>query len=533
MSTIEAPSEEQPIASAVKPEKSSLGHVLFSGASALGMATLTERGLGFVANLAAAKVGGAQVFGAYSVALTTANNIASYAGAGIGTTANRFSGEYPYGQPGYRGLLRWLAVFSAGSALLAVAVLWLAAGPIALHLLRNPALTPLLQLAAISSGAIILLECLRGLLVGQRRFAALMALSILFGGGMAVVLPLAARRGASAITEGQASVAFGTILLCLIFAGWLRFAPTGAGKLGQGPQPGRILRFGAMQLGSMVGLNAAGWWIASLVARADLTLVQMGCYAVAMQMRNVCGMPPLLISQMAYAQMTEEGGQNFGGPNRVTILSTLTVTVFSLLITGAVAALLPWVMPVLYGKSFAGAELAVTLALATGLIHMSGVPAAFRLTVVSLPATGYINGVWTVFIFALGTWVVPKGGAAPAAATFLGAHVLSALLTLVVLLRMRAASGELLTMSMPAFAGAILLAGLGWLRASSPDKALLSGLMIVSSGLLIWVSFLLARRTGALTPDFSVVRFVTRMLLKAPFARRFAKVGFAGGEVEQ
>ena len=99
-------------------ERRSLGRLLLSGSSALGAATLVERGLGFAANLAAARLGGAHVFGAYSVAMTTANNVASYAGAGIGTTANRFSGEYPYGKPGYASLLSSLAMVSLGSAAL-------------------------------------------------------------------------------------------------------------------------------------------------------------------------------------------------------------------------------------------------------------------------------------------------------------------------------------------------------------------------------------------------------------------------------
>src|SRR5438270_3567602 len=138
---------------ATAPARRSLGRLLFSGTSALGVATLIERGLGFLANLGAARLGGPQLFGAYSMALTTANNVASYAGAGIGTTANRFSGEYPYGQPGYRALLRALSAVSAGSAALAVIVLWFAAEPLAKYLLQNPNLTPLLRLAALSAGA--------------------------------------------------------------------------------------------------------------------------------------------------------------------------------------------------------------------------------------------------------------------------------------------------------------------------------------------------------------------------------------------
>src|SRR5580693_8781766 len=139
------------IAEVQKPAPQSLGRLLFSGSSALGLATLLERGMSFLANIAAARLGGSHVFGAYSVAMTTANNVASYAGAGIGTTANRFSGEYPYGSPAYGGLLRALAVVSLASAALAAGILWLAAQPLAKYLLLNPALAHLLRVAALSS----------------------------------------------------------------------------------------------------------------------------------------------------------------------------------------------------------------------------------------------------------------------------------------------------------------------------------------------------------------------------------------------
>ncbi len=388
---------------APRPAPQSLGRLLFSGSSALGVATLIERGLGFIANLAAARLGGAHTFGAYSVAMTTANNVASYAGAGIGTTANRFSGEYPYGSQGYRGLLRTLALVSLGSAALAVGILWFAAAPLATYLIRNPGLTQLLRLAALSAGAIILLECLRGLLIGQRRFAALLALSALFGGGLVIVLPLAARHGAYGMVIGQAVIALSAILICVVAARKLGFTPPpSVAPASSGPRAGSIVRFGLVQLAGMIGINAAGWWIASLVARADISLAQAGWYSVATQLRNVCAMPAWLISQTAYAQLTEHGAEGYGGPDRVTALSTIVATLVSLLVIGPVAALMPWIIPRLYGKDFAGAEFAATLAVATGLIHMSAAPAAARLTVVSLPLTGIINGVWSALLVGFG-----------------------------------------------------------------------------------------------------------------------------------
>jgi O-antigen/teichoic acid export membrane protein len=498
----------------------SLARLLFSGSSLLGVATLAERGLGFFANLAAARLGGAQVFGAYSLALTTATNVASYAGAGIGTTANRFSGDYPYGHAGYRGLLRALTWFSLGSASLAAAVLWFTAGPLASRLLGNPGLAQLLRIAALSAGAIILLECLRGLLIGQRRFVALLTLSVLFGGGLAIALPFAALRGPSVMAASQAGVAALAVALCVIGARKLHFAATGTAHESGGPGAGAIVRFGAMQLAGMVGLNAAGWWIASLVARSDVSLFQMGCYSVALQMRNICGMLPLLISQTAYAQLTDEGAQEYGGPGRVTLLSTVAATVLALLVCGSAAAIMPWVLPHLYGKGFAGGELAATMAVIVALVHMGAAPAAARLTVVSLPLTGVINGIWTVFMIGVGTWLVPSGGAAEATITLLGAHLLSAVLVLIALLRLRSAPRGLVAVSMFALVGSAALASLGWLRAVSNHKGEISVAMVVITCLLVWLSLQTARRAGAMDRNTTVVGLFSNALARFK-SRRF------------
>lgn len=494
--------------------------LLFAGGSALGIATVAERGLGFVANLAAARAGGTHVFGAYSLAMTTANNIASYAGAGIGNTANRFSGDYPYGHGGYRGLLRALATVSLASAALASVVLWFAADPLARYLLRNPDLTHLLRLAAMSAGAIILLECLRGFLVGQRKFVALLALCILTGGGLIAVLPLAAKSGPAAMVIGQAVVALSAVAICVLLAKRLGFSPPSAVTHASGPGTSDIVKFSFVQLGSMVGLNVAGWWIASLVARADVSLVQMALYSAATQMRNMSAMPSLLISQTAYAQLTEASGKHYGGPGKVTLLSTIAATVISLLIAGPVVALMPWIVPHLYGNSFAGAELAGTLAVVTGLVHMSGAPAANRLTIVSLRLTTVINVVWAVLVVGIGTWLVPSGGANQAVASFLAAHVFSAIAVLVSLYWLSAVPRELAMVSAPALAGAVVFALLGWIRSASPHKVMLSMEMLAATAMLVWISVVLARRTSDELRSLKLSRLITMMLTRANRTRR-------------
>src|ERR1700733_7525143 len=70
---------------------------LIGGTSALGLGVFIERGAGFLANILAARFGGVTTFCAYSLAVSTANNISTYAAGGIGATAARFSGKYSYG----------------------------------------------------------------------------------------------------------------------------------------------------------------------------------------------------------------------------------------------------------------------------------------------------------------------------------------------------------------------------------------------------------------------------------------------------
>ena len=113
------------------------GHVarhLLRGTSALGFGIVIERGMGFFANVLAARLGGLATFGAYSLAISTANNISTYAAGQIGSTAARFSGKYQHGSAGYTTLARALAIVSVVSAALGAVGLWFGAGPIA-HLL--------------------------------------------------------------------------------------------------------------------------------------------------------------------------------------------------------------------------------------------------------------------------------------------------------------------------------------------------------------------------------------------------------------
>ena len=467
-------------APADKASPRALRRLVVRGASALGVVTLIERGCGFAAHLLAARVGGAQVFGAYSLALTTANNVATYAGAGIGTTANRFAGKYQRGSVGYARLVRSLTLVSLASAALAILLLLAGASPLARLLLRRPDLTPLLQVAALSAGVMILLECLRGFLIGERLYRALTVLA-LSGALVVIALPLAASSGATVMLACQAIVSGIAIVVCLIFA---RRTSAHVPSIATSqpsvlPSPGAIWRFGLVQFAGVIGLNAAGWWVAALVARADTTLTQAGLLAIASQLRNLTSLGPNLLTQTSYSLLADDGVEGAGRCGPVLTYCTFIAALVSLTVGGTIAASADWIVPRLFGPSFSGGSLAVSLAMATAIVHMTSSSAAARLTIVSLPQTTSINAAWTVVTIVAATWLVPRGGAAAAMGVYLGVHVMATCLVFTALRHARAVPGGVAGVLFSTTALALVLAGLAVARAAMPGEAtLLSTLML-------------------------------------------------------
>ena len=465
----------------------SLSRLLLYGGATLGLAVGVERVLGFLSAMLAARIGGPQTFGAYSVVLATAGTIAAYAGAGIGTTANRFSGEYPREGTGYRGFLRALVIISVLSASLAAVLMLAGAGPLA-KWMGNDGLTPFLRLAALSSGALVLLECCRGLLIGQQRFFSLLVLSLISGVGLIVVLPLAARVSPGAMVAGQGSVALLAVLSCVVLSRRLGIAPTQARARNTGPGLRPVFMFGVMQFSAVAGISIASWWMASLVARSDPSLTQMGLYAVANQFRGLAAIAPGLFTQVGYSLLADKTGSTYGGPGRVLLTNTFLTVSFSAIIGGLAMIVLPWMLFGAYGRSYLSAEIPVSLLLATAIIHMGGAPASQRLSITSLRAFGVINAVWAILIIGLGILLVPRAGATGAAVGFLVAHASTHVMVIALLYRANDLPAGYLPMTVATVLAALALAGAGYLRASTPDHGAaltLSMLMVLTLFLLI------------------------------------------------
>lgn len=460
--------------------------MLVGGTSALVAAMGLERGLSFLAAFLAARLGGPSVLGAYSLAITTANNVATYAGSGMGTTANRFSGQYSRQHPGYAALVRALVLISAISALIALAFLFFAARPFAQHLIHNPGLTGLLQWAAFSAAAMILLECCRGFLIGQRRFAALLISSAIVGIGMVSGLPIAAHWGPSAMVMVQTSVFLTAVTVCVVFAKPLGLTPlAGNGEEQTGPSIGQVWSFGLVQLASIITMNAAGWWLMSLVARADASLVQMGLFAVSHQVRNMAALAPSLLTQSSYALLTDETAPAHTTADAIMALCTFVSALGTLLLAGPVILVLPWAMPLIYGRLYATGALPTALALLTAVVHMGGAPAAARLSIVAVRESGAINAIWAVAVALLATWFVPTGGAREATAIYFAAHLLSMVLVLAALRRHRRLPPGIVPVTCWTIGGTVMLSVLAWIRASVPEY---QGVLTLVSAVVLLVT---------------------------------------------
>jgi len=475
-----------------------LSGLILYGSATLGVAVGLERVLGFVSGVLAARIAGPQTFGAYSMVLATAGTIAAYAGAGIGTTATRFSGQYKPETEGYRRFILALVVIALSSALVAALLMLAGAGPLARWVLRNDGLISFLRIAAVSSAAIVLLECCRGLLVGQQKFQALLILSAVSGLGLIFVLPLAARISAGVMIGGQAIVSLICVAVVLVLSKRFGLLPLNQKASDAGPRIRPVFTFGLVQFAAFAGVSIASWWIASLVARSDVTLTQMGLYAIANQFRGLAALAPGLCAQVGYSLLTDESGSEYGGAKRVMLMNSFLSGSLATLAASFGIVLAPWLLAIVYGRSFSGAEATIVILLATGIVHMSGIPAAQRLSIVGLRAMGIINTIWAILTAILGIWLVPKAGATGAALAFLISHTLAQVMVIVALARLHELPNGYLPLCSVTTIGGLCLAALGYWRAFEPNRAAitiaLAALAIFILGLISYIG----RKTGCL-----------------------------------
>ena len=466
-------------------------HVV-QGTSTLGASVFVERGASFLANVLTARLAGAAVFGAYSLGITTANNISTYAAGGIGSTATRFSGKYPHDSGSYREFAQVMATISLCSAALAALALSLGAGAIA-SLLHKPELTGLLRWASITAAGMVLLECARGFFVGQRRLLALATLSILVGFGMLAVLPaVSLMHHPTALVISHGAITLTSVALCCVMAARLHLLPSpgSASKIAFLPLLREVWGYGVIQLSGLVSANVAGWWVTALVARGDPSLVQISFFAIASQLRNLIGLIPSLLTEGSFAVMATPDPDGGSVPHRVMALCTFAATAVSLAIAALVTIVAPFLLRLVYGSAYQMAALAVSVAVGVAVVQMGNAPPSARLSVVSIRSTAVLNTAWAAIAAIAGTVLMLKGGtAAGAMAVFLGSHIVIAGMVLVVLYRNDRLPAGMIHLFLVSTASIVSLCLLAAYRVThtSQERRITAVMCALTVGALLWL----------------------------------------------
>ncbi len=464
----------------------SLRDVFLGGGAAMTVVLVLERGASFAANLIGARLAGMEAFGAYSLTLSTVGMVAGYAGLDLGATAIRYSGQFPRTSPAYPAFLRALARVVALAAAVGSLAMFAASGVLAERVLDQPDLAWLLRLASLSVAARVVLESVRGICVGQRRYGALVWIAGATGGGLVLAMPLAARIGAPAMVLAEAAVAGGAVLGCLVLAGrfGLTPAPVEAEASTEPPSSRAIARFGAVRFGSVMLVGIGSWLLAASLTRHDPSMGENAFYGVAHQLRGLSAMAPGILATIAFPLLAGPAGQEFGGADRVLRVNAYLVLASSTAIAGAVALPLPWLLPFLYGPDYGAAEGAAALLLASAVAHMSAAPAANRLSIVSLRATTAVNVGWAAVVVASGSALVPFLGATGAAMAWCLGYGFSLLATASGLRWLGERPRGLRTLSWGSLASTLSIGGLGALRAIDPDRFRAPGTIALAAVLL-------------------------------------------------
>jgi O-antigen/teichoic acid export membrane protein len=446
------------------PPRQGIRSFLFRGGSFLVLATLLERGLLFFANTFSARLAGPENFGSYGLALEAASIMAAQAGFGIGLVATRFTSEYPVSHAHHRDFIQKIVhlslILAFFSSLLMLALAW----PLANWLYQKPMFFRVLIVGIVSTPAFVLLDAIRGMMLGLSYHRGIALLSLFFGLAMFVLLPLASLRSPRMMILTHALCA---LTACgIVFLLLRRKFDLSLFRRTTHPVPMRpMLRFGLFHLGSTTAMNLCTMALMAMLVRfatrdelmgasmlplgsvvpdgVTMTMIialslfplfgfhEVGFYKAASSIRNMAAIVPGLLNQTTIGLMTKLKGEEYGGVNRILVINTWLTVMFLIPTTLGALVLMPWVLPLLFGSDYLEAVKPAGVLLAVALVHMTSQPAVNRLTVVSPRTVMIIILIWIAITLGTGWFLIRLHGALGMAITLLISHSASAIMVLV------------------------------------------------------------------------------------------------------
>lgn len=431
---------------------------LLKGGSLIALATFLEKGFLFLVNVLSARIGGVENYGAYGLALQAAGFMAGQAGLGIGIVAWRFAAEYPPGHELHRDYVHrivYLSLVLAGlSALLVLVFAW----PLANWFYDKPQFYPILLVTVYSAPAFVMLDAVRGLMLGMSYYSGLVLLSGMFGVTMLILMPAAALHGVRWMIITHAACALigcVTLLLILNRKFHLKLLSSNISKVPIWP----MLRFGMLQLGTgtlvslvmmtlmamLVRYGSREEMIATalvplgfLLAQGTVWMISIGIshfplfgfrevayYNAANSLRSMVNILPTMLSQTMMSLMTNKRGEAFGGADRMVLINTWITAIFLIPVTAIGQVLMFWFLPFVYGKELVEGVIPACLLLSVAHIHMVSLPAYNRLTVLSPRAMLLSNILWAIVVLSAAFFLTPRLGATGVTLALLVAHTMT------------------------------------------------------------------------------------------------------------
>jgi O-antigen/teichoic acid export membrane protein len=413
---------------------SSIGYRLARGAFWSLVGSLISRGMGMLAGILVARLLGKHDFGQLGMVQSTVGVFGVFAGFGMGLTANKHVAEFKTQDPSRAGriigLSSLVAWTTAGVMCLALIVCapWLARATLA-----NPAMSPLLQVAALLLLFSGVNGAQTGALSGFEAFKTIARVNLLAGLLAFPMTLIGAWWGG--VTGSVWALVVNMAVNCLLNFCALRVEAAKAGVplsyrncLNEWPI---LWRF---SLPAVFGGAIAGpvaWGVSALLVNQPDGYALMGVYNAVLRIRMV----PEMIVNMLLAPMLPMLSEKFGNKDtRAYRKTAYSAFMLSLLIT-APFGLLQVAMPALtllpYGPSYAGNDTVVRWLMFDLVLIGLSTPTTQILSSTNRMWFGFACSLgWALLYGILGVILVPRFGATGLAAASPISHFLAAAVAL-------------------------------------------------------------------------------------------------------
>ena len=409
-------------------EASPLGYRLAKGAFWSLAGSIISRGLGLLSGILVARMLGKHDFGQFGMIQSTVGMFSTFAGFGMGLTANKHVAEFRGSDPARAGRLIVLSSLIAwGTGALMTSLLVVFAPWLAKHTLASPAMAGLLR-----DGALLLLlggvnGAQIGALAGLEAFKTV-ARASMFGGLLSFPITIVGAWWAGvtgAVWAQVGALAANCFLNFLALRHEAARAGIPTGFEGLNREWSILWRFSlpAVLAASMTG--PVSWATSALLANQADGYSQLGIYNAVLRIKIVPEIVlGILMAPLLPVLAERYSARDTAGYNK-TAYAAFSLSLLATLPLGLLQLAMPWLTMLPYGKSYAGHNavvqwLMVDLAVIGLFNPMSSIIASMNKMWFGFT----YNLIWGAVYGVSALWLIPRYGASGLVAALTSSHLL-------------------------------------------------------------------------------------------------------------